>query len=57
VTAVDRWEDDRWPALPLHRRIYQLWWGRPWPVWRDTDRDPDIPKTPDIGDYEERRRA
>jgi len=44
-------------GTPLHRRVYEQWWGRPWPVYREDGHDPDIPRTADIADYEERRSA
>jgi hypothetical protein len=35
---------------PLHRRVYEQWWGRPWPVFRETE-DPEIPALRDIAKY------
>jgi hypothetical protein len=35
---------------PLHRRVYEQWWGRPWPVFRETE-DPEIPTLRDIAEY------
>lgn len=48
----DAVEPARLPVgVPEHYRLYLAWWGRPWPVQRDSDRDPDIPTLPDISTW------